>query len=127
MKNSGLFEVLLQTSCHQSYFQKKKKLLRKEIEMIFTCLFSFFLPPGHSCFVGKKKAQCIFCKSTMGFTCWMPKKLRKHLCNLYKEHQNKPASFFLRIIIKLIFLNLVSCFKIISKVLLKMILQYCFH
>ena len=58
------------------------------------CFFLFFIAPGHSCFVGNKKVQCMFCKSTMGITCWMPNKLRKHLLDLYKEHQNKSASFF---------------------------------
>ena len=87
--------------------------------------FGFFITPGQPSFVGNEKAQCMFCKSMLSNTCWVPSKLRNNLRQQHKEHQNKPASLFENCYKKM-FLNLVSLFKILLKVLLKMIISIAF-
>ena len=96
-------------------FSKKKQLLRKEIGMILTCLFSCFLylrvilvlsviKTPSACSVNQRWEIHVGCLINLG-----------NICVNYIRSNKTNRLLFLRIIIKLIFLNLVSFFKIISK------------
>ena len=106
---------------------KKKQLFRNKIGMILTCLLVFLylrvnlvlsvMKIPSTCSVNQRwiiKVRCL-----VNFRNICVRNIRSIKIN---------PLVFLRTITKLMFLNLVSFFfKILLKVLLKMILQYCFH
>ena len=109
-----------------SFSKNKNQLLRKEIGVILTCHLVFLylrvnlvllVMKNNNAYSVKQRWEIhVGCLINLG-----------NICVTYIRSIKTNQLLFLRIIIKLIFLNLVSFFKIISKVFLKMILQYCFH